>query len=287
MLVQYLLSLKLTISVRIIEDPDLCQPVFSNLICSPSAANNSMCLNGAQAARVAGVFSDFYGNNGTLLFPRLQPGAELSAFYIYLSGQPFPYTVDWFRYAILSDPTWDPTTFTLADATLADELNLFNISTFDADLYGFKNAGGKILTYQGMQDQVITSDNSERYYKKLSQTMNLPPSDLDSFYRYFRISGMGHCSGGPGAWNIGQAYSKDPNSFEPEDNILLAMVNWVEKGVAPDFVRGTKYVNDTAALGVDFRRKHCKFPARNIYVGPGKSTDEDTWKCVLDLGTVM
>lgn len=287
MLLEHLQGFELTISIRIIEDPDLCRPVFSNLICSPSAANKSMCLNGAQAARVAGVFSDFYGNNGTLLFPRLQPGAELSAFNIYLSGHPFPYTVDWFRYAILSNPTWDPTTFNLADAILADELNLFNISTFDADLYGFKNAGGKILTYQGMQDQVITSENSERYYKKLSQTMNLPPSDLDSFYRYFRISGMGHCSGGPGAWKIGQAYSKDPNSFEPEDNILLAMVNWVEAGVAPEFVRGTKYVNDTAALGVDFRRKHCKFPARNVYVGPGKSTDEDAWKCVLDLGTVM
>jgi feruloyl esterase len=272
---------------RIIEDPDLCQPVFSSLICSSSTTNKSTCLSGAQAARVAGVFSAFYGQNGTMLFPRLQPGAELSAYYIYLDAQPFPYTVDWFRYAVLSDPTWDPTTFTLADATLADKMNLFNISTFDADLYGFKNAGGKILTYQGMQDQVITSDNSERYYKKLAQTMNLPPSDLDAFYRYFRISGMGHCAGGPGAWNIGQAYSADPKSFEPEDNILLAMVNWVEKGVAPDFVRGTKYVNDTAALGVDFRRKHCKFPTRNRYVGPGNYTDENAWKCVLDLGTVM
>lgn len=272
---------------RIIEDPDLCQPVFSNLICSLSITNKSTCLNGAQIARVEGVFSAFYGQNGTMLFPRLQPGAELSAFYIYLDGQPFPYTVDWFRYAILSNPNWDPTTFTLADATLADTLNLFNISTFDADLYAFKNAGGKILTYQGMQDQVITSDNSERYYKKLARTMNLPPSDLDVFYRYFRISGMGHCMDGPGAWNIGQTYSADPSSFEPEDNILLAMVDWVENGKAPEFVRGTKYVNDTAALGVEFRRKHCRFPARNRYVGPGKSTDENAWKCVLDLGTVM
>lgn len=245
-----------------------------------------MCLNGAQAARVASIFTDFWGNNGTLVFPRLQPGAELSSYYIYLDGQPFPYTTDWFRYVVLSNPNWDPRTLSLADVAEAAQLNPFNISTFDADLYAFKNAGGKILTYQGMQDQIITSDNSERYYKKLAQTMNLPPSDLDSFYRYFRISGMGHCSGGPGAWNIGQVYSADPTSFETEDNILLAMVKWVEQGIAPDYVRGTKYVNDTASLGVQFRRKHCKFPARNMYVGPGKSVSEDAWKCLLDLGTV-
>jgi feruloyl esterase len=256
------------------------------LICSSSTANKSTCLNGEQATRVANIFTDFYGLNGTLVFPRLQPGAELSAFNIYLSGQPFPYTTDWYRYAIYNDPTWNPEHLSLADVAYAAQLNPFNISTFDANLSSFRALGGKILTYHGMQDQIITSDNSERYYKKLSATMSLPPADLDLFYRYFRISGMGHCAGGPGAWNIGQVYSADPGSFEPEDNVLLAMVRWVEAGVAPEFVRGTKYVNDTAAKGVEFRRKHCKFPARNVYVGPGNYTDGAAWKCVLDLASM-
>lgn len=276
----------MTVPHRIIEDPDLCHPIFSALICSSSATNKSTCLNGEQASRVAAVFTDFYGLNGTLVFPRLQPGAELSAYNLYFSGVPFPYTTDWFRYAVFNDPTWNPEKLSLSDVAYSARLNLFNISSFDADLYDFKNRGGKILTYQGMQDPVITSDNSERYYKKLCSTMNLPPSDLDEFYRYFRISGMGHCTGGPGAWNIGQVYSRDPSSFEAEDNILLAMVRWVEKGVAPEFLRGTKYTNDTAAEGVEFRRKHCKFPARNVYVGPGNYTSENAWKCVLDLGSM-
>jgi feruloyl esterase len=136
------------------------------------------------------------------------------------------------------------------------------------------------------QDQTITSDNSERYYKKLSATMSLPPTDLDLFYRYFRISGMGHCSNGPETWNIGQVYSADLSSFEPEDNMLLAMVRWVEVGVAPELVRGTKYVNDAAAKGVEFRRRHRTFLTRNVYVGPGNYTDEVAWKCVLDLASL-
>ena len=273
------------IRVRIIEDPDLCRPIFTSLVCSSEASNKSSCLNGEQAARVAAIFTDFYGLNGTLVFPRPQPGAELSAYPIFLAGKPFPYATDWFRYAVCNNPNWNPEALSLQDVAYAAALNLFNISSFDTDLYPFRNAGGKILTHQGMQDQIITSDNSERYYQKLSQTMSLPPSDLDDFYRYFRISGMGHCEGGPGAWKIGQVTSGDPSSLEPEDNILLAMVRWVESGVAPEFVRGTKYVNDTASEGIEFRRKHCKFPARNVYVGPGNYTQEDAWKCVLDIGS--
>ena len=127
-----------------------------------------------------------------------RPGAELSAFNIYLSGQPLPYTPDWYHYAIYNDPTWNLEHLSLADVAYATQLNPFNIFTFDVDLSSFQALGGKILTYHGMQDQIITPDNSERYYKKLSAITSLPPANLDLFYRYFRISGMGHCSSGPG-----------------------------------------------------------------------------------------
>lgn len=48
-----------------------------------------------------------------------------------------------------------------------------------------------IVTYHGQADFIISSDNSPRYYNHVSQTMGLPSSDLDEFYRFFRISGMG------------------------------------------------------------------------------------------------
>ena len=48
-----------------------------------------------------------------------------------------------------------------------------------------------IVTYHGQADYIISSDNSPRYYEHVSRTMGLPSSDLDKFYRFFRISGMG------------------------------------------------------------------------------------------------
>jgi Tannase and feruloyl esterase len=47
------------------------------------------------------------------------------------------------------------------------------------------------VTYHGQADYIISSDNSPRYYDHVSRTMGLPSSDLDEFYRFFRISGMG------------------------------------------------------------------------------------------------
>jgi feruloyl esterase len=91
---------------------------------------------------------------------------------------------------------------------------------------------------------------------------------------------MGHCSTGPGAWVIGQGGSGSAaGNFSRESNVLAAMVAWVENGTAPETVVGTKFVNDTARLGIQFQRRHCRYPFRNIFVG-GNSTALTSWKCL-------
>jgi feruloyl esterase len=82
---------------------------------------------------------------------------------------------------------------------------------------------------------------------------------MDEWVRFFRVSGMNHCSGGPGAWVMGQGGNAVAGvPFEGSRNVLRAVVDWVEKGVAPEYMEGTKFVNDSVALGVDFRRRHCR-----------------------------
>ena len=90
--------------------------------------------------------------------------------------------------------------------------------------------------------------------------MKATPSELDEFLRFFRISGMFHCNSGPGAWVFGQggASAAAGVPFEKENNVLAAMVAWVEHGMAPDTIEGTKFVNDTISRGISFKRKHCR-----------------------------
>ncbi|KAK5164210.1 tannase [Saxophila tyrrhenica] len=268
----------------ILEDPELCAYNPVTLQCSPSASNTSSCLTSAQVATVRKVFSPYYGtdsaNNSALIFPRMQPGSELADAFIYYNGQPFPYTEDWFRYAILEDPDWKASQLNSYYAALANMKNPANIETWQGDISAFKNKGGKVLHYHGQADSIITSSNSPRYYDHVSQTMGLPPSELDDFYRFFRIAGMDHCSGGVGAWEIGQSAEGDATD-ESQGNVLMRMVEWVEQGEAPETVRGVKFVNDTASLGVDFVRDHCRYPMRNKCVDPDNYKEPSAWKCVL------
>ncbi|THV02285.1 tannase and feruloyl esterase [Dendrothele bispora CBS 962.96] len=266
----------------VIEDPNLCKYDPSGLVCSEGKnQTDGGCVTEAQAEMIKQVFEPFF-LQGELAFPRMQPGTEnLPIFY---TGQMFMYPRDWLQFVVHSDPSFDVNTASDQDWILTRDLDPFNISTWSGDLSVFRDREGKLLTYHGQADDVITPINSERYYERVSETMNLDSTDLDEFYRFFRISGMLHCSGGVGAWEIGQNLagaggSIDHLNLDPESNVLMAMVRWVEEGVAPNAVLGTKFVNDTVDEGAQFARKHCKYPLRNTYDGVGDPNLKESWSC--------
>uniref|UniRef100_A0A093V979 Carboxylic ester hydrolase n=1 Tax=Talaromyces marneffei PM1 TaxID=1077442 RepID=A0A093V979_TALMA len=252
----------------IIEDPDLCHPNLETLLCSSSSTDPSSCLTRAQVNTASQMFTPLVSQKGEWMYPRMQPGSEPVAAYVYYSGQPVQYPWDWYRYVVFNNSAWDAATWTVADAEMAARQNPFDISTWDSQLVsGFQKKGGKVLHYHGLEDPIITSDSSKAWYKYLVDSTNTSPSELDSFYRFFPISGMSHCSPGAGASYIGQGLGTyvPGSEHHPEDNVLMAMVQWVEEGIAPEFVRGTKLARDGS---VEYTRKHCKFPKRNVYVGP-------------------
>lgn len=161
----------------------------------------------------------------------------------------------------------------------AEALNPGNVKTWPNHLSKFRERSGKILMHHGGQDNKITSFNSERYYRYFAREMGMHPNQLDEFFRFFRISGMSHCHTGPGAWMFGQdGLSSDGVPFTRQNNALAAMVDWVEQEIAPETMEGTKFVNDTAGAGVSFRRRHCRYPFRNTYIG-GDSKAPESWQC--------
>jgi len=242
----------------IITDPALCAGVFrpEALLC---AGRSTACLTVQQVEVVREVFSPLYGVDGALIYPPLAPGAELQATQRLLAGTPFPYSVDWFRYAVYSDPSWDPASWTIQDAQAAETKNPGNARTWPSDLGSFRDSGARLLIYHGGADQQITGLDTEVWYNHLSRGMDARSTDLDEFLRFFRVPGMGHCSGGVGAWQIGQSGAAAAGlEYSPENNVLAALVDWVEKGRAPDVLIGTRFVNDTVAKGIDFQRVHCR-----------------------------
>ncbi|KHO00735.1 Tannase/feruloyl esterase [Metarhizium album ARSEF 1941] len=257
----------------IIEVPDKCHFNPEALQC-PTRAK---CLNSQQVLQLKTIYATYKYPDGSLIFPRMNPGNEQQAVNRLLAGRPFSYSQDWFRYVVLNDSTWDPINYNSSLAALADAQNPFNIRTFPNSLPAFKARGGKMISYHGGQDNQITMFNTERFWDHMAEE----DRDLHDYYRFFRISGMFHCNAGPGAWAFGQGGGAPAAGipFEPETNVLAAIVAWVEEGKAPETLTGTKFVNDTVALGVDFRRNHCLYPRTQTYVG-GNHRQASSWKCV-------
>jgi hypothetical protein len=80
------------------------------------------------------------------------------------------------------------------------------------------------------------------------------------FYRFYAIPGMFHCGGGPGCGRV---------------DWLTAIVDWVEKGNAPDLLVGTK----TWQSKVLRSRPQCPYPAVEKYKGSGSIDEAENFTC--------
>ena len=76
---------------------------------------------------------------------------------------------------------------------------------------------------------------------------------------------MDHCLYGPGAWAFGQSGLASNAVNDSAHNVLLALVEWVENGDAPDVIVGTNPgMGERAAVT---ERMHCRYPQKSLFNG--------------------
>lgn len=79
------------------------------------------------------------------------------------------------------------------------------------------------------------------------------------------VPGLGHCRDGPGPGSFGGPGQRQDvlggaaqaAVFDKEHDMLLAMIDWVEKGKAPDSIIAAKYKNNNKTEGIAFTRPLC------------------------------
>jgi feruloyl esterase len=123
--------------------------------------------------------------------------------------------------------------------------------------------GGKVLVYHGVSDPVFSFDDTVAWLDALKASY----PDVPQFARVFAVPGMNHCSGGPAT-----------DQFE----MLGALVDWVEKGVAPEAIRATA-LPAAANPGVGTipagrTRPLCSWPKVATYAG-GNVEDAGSFVC--------
>jgi feruloyl esterase len=125
-----------------------------------------------------------------------------------------------------------------------------NLSTFSLN-------GGKLIFFHGDSDPWFSALDTLGYYKSLAAA-NGGAEKVSEWSRMFLVPGMAHCGGGPALDHF---------------DMLAAVVNWVEKGAAPDSVVATG-----AALP-GRSRPLCAYPKHAQYTGTGDTQDAHNFRC--------
>jgi len=123
----------------------------------------------------------------------------------------------------------------------------------NADLRAFRDAGGKLILWQGFADPAAGAFGLPDYYERVGQVVG----GLDAerrFARMFLIPGVYHCGGG----------------YVPyEEDLLGALIVWVERNEAPEQIMATAPLD----AGVVRKRPVYAYPVQAHYRGRGDVDD--------------
>ena len=297
------------------DDPYLSDPrecIFdpATLQC-PRNVDKDDCLTKDQ---VAAMKVYYYGvvdpSTGAIIHPGNVFGSETNnlkalglALSYYLPEPPFDSMFKWvFDDDLLKwqlGHPWDWQKFNVEpDLDAIDKLFARDFNTTQTDLSEFKNHGGKLILYSGWADPLIPPQTTINYYNAIAQTMfgSLSAENIEktqSFARLFMAPGMWHCgasnkgipssfpnAGGPGPNAFGGMFQEPPPSFDPQHDLLSALVQWVEKDQAPTSVVATKYKDDNSQHEIVMQRPICAFPEGPRYNGTGNVNSPHSFKCV-------
>jgi len=262
----------------LIIDPRKCdfEPARDVPACK-EGSDGADCLTAAQAAAIKKVYEGPM-SKGKNIFPGFMPGSETVMPGLF-GG---PSASGWMNLIVSAQPGSKPADFGLAEGTMRYLVHKppkpdYDCSTFDfdrdihmldewgkladaknPDLSKFRKQGGKLLMTYGWSDPVLQPMMGINYYEQ-AVAENGP--DTGDFFRLFMVPGMSHCGGGV-----------CPDQYDP----MTAIVNWVEKGKAPEAIQAKQLLNGKVVR----TRPLCPYPEVPNYKGQGSIDDAANFKCV-------
>ena len=261
----------------VIADPRRCTVDPIQFQCNET--QKTECLTPVQVAAARHIYAGATKSDGTRLMPGQVRGSELG--WLAQSGGATPGGSSWdfWRQAVFQDPDFKNVNFDFDSDTeraLATKLSgstLAEVYDEKPNLDGFKARGGKFIFFQGWADPVITPLMDVDFYNRI--VARYGQAATDTFFRFFPLAGMGHCSGGAGFSHIGGA-TGTPLKDDPDHDMVKALERWTTKGEAPSLFIAA-HMND--AKQVTATRPICRYPLEAHYVGRGDTKDVANFTC--------
>ncbi|HXD75477.1 MAG TPA: tannase/feruloyl esterase family alpha/beta hydrolase [Vicinamibacterales bacterium] len=222
-------------------------------------------LSPAEAAALKKVYGGVT-SNGKPFFPGFMVGSESNWANAVVAARPGAKPADFnlaegvMKYLVFNPPRpeWDVTTFNFdKDVHVVDRWGKI-ANAKQTDLSAFRRRGGKVIMTYGWADQILQPMMGVHYYE---QAVAKNGKNTTEFLRLFMVPGMAHCAGGIG----------------PDQNdAVSAVIDWVEKGKAPDAIVAKKIVNGQVTRS----RPLCPYPQVARYKGTGSIDDAQNFSCV-------
>jgi hypothetical protein len=280
-----------TVADGMVDDPRACTfSAKANICGGPSAPAAPNCLDADQAAAIDMIWDGPRNSFDKRIWHPVDRGVTLWNVATLLSSAPqvVAYTHRDINFStanvFLSKQTLaaagnPPNGITYEDeATLGSRNTGDYMETQSPDLSKVRNRGGKIIMWQGAQDQLIRWRDSIDYYRRAATFMGGGETNfaaLQSWFRYYHAPGVGHCGGVVGP---------SPTTLLPNGNtqIFDDLVKWVEQGIPPSSAGPTSNGGILATGGTNHptrTRPICPWPATAIYNGSGSTDDAMNFHC--------
>jgi feruloyl esterase len=241
----------------VLEDPTHCKFDPGVILCK--GTDGPDCLTAAQVDSARKIYSPATNpRTKEPLFPGFEPGSE-KGWGFAASERPPELILTALRNSVFKDPSWDYKTFNFDSNVAVFDRETQARNATDANLKPFFSHGGKLLQYQGWNDNLIPPQNSLNYYNRVADTLG-GASKVNDSYRLFMVPGMGHCRGGDGT-----------DRFD----VIGVLEQWVEKAKAPESIVASRYTGDK----VERTHTLCPYPQVAIYKGSGSTDDAANFAC--------
>lgn len=183
-------------------------------------------------------------------------------------AMPFPIATEQPKYWVYFDPSWDWHVLDYDNYLQFFQDSVARVGPLMAsdnpNLGPFRDRGGKLILWHGFVDQLIVPEGTVDYYDAVTRKLGGGYKRTQRFARLFMAPGVAHCAGGVGP--------------QPQ-GMLDALVNWVERGRAPDQILAAK-----TSAGVKQTRPLCPYPAFARWTGSGSTDDAANFVCRTSFG---
>lgn len=254
----------------VLTDPRQCKWDPVELQCKAGEAG-PQCLSPAQVETVRNVYSGVKGPDGKWLAMPLMPGGESDWVDRSIGTPEMPkgrnavLGAPFVSHLVKADPDYDLMSFDPAKGVAEIEASHAGKEVIQQspDLSRFFGRGGKLILWHGFNDPGPSALSTIAYLDAVAgatgagATPEDKAADTAKRARLFLAPGVLHCRGGAG-----------PDRFD----MLTALENWSEKGVAPEKVIATKADSKLS-------RPLCPYPQIAKYKGTGDTNDAANFEC--------